>query len=56
MIADQISQAIEEFPADWIEDAIGEAVNYNRRSWRYVLRILETWKAMGRREQDNRAY
>lgn len=50
LIADQISRAVEDYPGDWIEDAIGEAVNYNRRSWRYVLRILENWQAMGRRE------
>ena len=53
LIADQISRAVEDYPGDWIEDAIGEAVNYNRRSWRYVLRILENWQAMGRREEDH---
>ena len=52
LIADQITRAVEDYPGDWIEDAIGEAVNYNRRSWRYVLRILENWQAMGRREED----
>lgn len=54
LIADQISRAVEDYPGDWIEDAIGEAVNYNRRSWRYVLRILENWQAMGRRESGER--
>lgn len=53
LIADQITQAIRDYPADWIEDAIGEAVSYNRRSWRYIVRILENWKATGRREEDN---
>lgn len=52
LIADQISKAVEDYPGDWIEDAIGEAVNYNRRSWRYVLRILENWQAMGRHDED----
>jgi DNA replication protein len=52
LIADQISRAIEDYPADWIEDAIEEAVTYNRRSWRYILRILENWTATGRRESD----
>lgn len=52
LIADQITQAIRDYPADWIEDAIGEAVAYNRRSWRYIVRILENWKATGRREED----
>ncbi|HVL24891.1 MAG TPA: DnaD domain protein [Thermomicrobiales bacterium] len=52
LIADQISRAVEEYPGDWIEDAIAEAVTYNRRSWRYILRILENWTATGRRESD----
>ncbi len=52
LIADHISLAIEEYPDDWIEDAISEAVAYNRRSWRYVSRILESWQVQGRRDQD----
>lgn len=52
LIADQITQAIRDYPADWIEDAIGEAVAYNRRSWRYIVRILENWTATGRRDDD----
>lgn len=52
LIADQITQAIRDYPADWIEDAIGEAVSYNRRSWRYIVRILENWAATGRRDDD----
>ncbi len=50
LIADQIARAIERYPDDWIEDAISEAVAYNRRSWRYVARILENWQAEGRRD------
>lgn len=53
LIADQITQAIRDYPAEWIDDAIGEAVAYNRRSWRYIVRILENWTATGRRD-DNR--
>lgn len=48
MIADQLTTAASEFPATWIEDAIGEAVSYNKRSWRYILRILENWRQSGR--------
>ena len=53
LIADQISQAVTDYPGDWIADAITEAVSYNRRSWRYILRILENWQASGRREQEH---
>jgi DnaD/phage-associated family protein len=52
LIADHISQAIEDYPEDWIEDAIGEAVAYNRRNWRYVTRILESWQNDGREERN----
>ena len=50
LIADQVIVALETYPQAWIEEAIGEAVAYNRRSWRYVQRILEQWAAEGRRE------
>ncbi len=50
LLADQIGRAIEEYPADWIEEAIGEAVAYNRRSWRYISRILENWTTQGKQE------
>lgn len=52
LIADQISRAIEDYPDDWIEDALSKAVAYNRRSWRYVTRILENWHAHGRQDDD----
>jgi DNA replication protein len=50
LIADQLVRAMERYPRDWIEDAIGEAVAYNRRSWRYIQRILQNWAATGRTE------
>ncbi|CAA9586214.1 MAG: DnaD/phage-associated domain protein [uncultured Thermomicrobiales bacterium] len=53
LVADQIGRALEEYPADWIEDAMDEAVSYNRRSWRYMARILETWSVQGRGDRDN---
>ncbi len=48
LIADHLVSALERYPQEWIEDAIGESVSYNRRSWRYVQRILEQWAAQGR--------
>ncbi|MCA9833741.1 MAG: DnaD domain protein [Thermomicrobiales bacterium] len=52
IIADQITLAASEYPAEWIEDAIAEAVSYNKRNWRYILRILENWKESGRSERN----
>jgi DnaD/phage-associated family protein len=48
LIADHLVDALENYPREWIEDAIAEAVEYNRRSWRYVQRILEKWSVSGR--------
>jgi DNA replication protein len=48
LLAEELRVAIETFPAAWIEDAFREAVAQNKRSWRYVQRILETWASRGR--------
>ena len=48
MIADHLVDALETYPVEWIEEAIAEAVAYNRRSWRYAQRILEKWASDGR--------
>lgn len=50
LIAEELQQAEESYPAEWIEDAFREAVSYNRRNWRYVRRILENWAVDGRGE------
>jgi len=52
LLADQIGRAIEDYPAEWIEEAIGEAVAYNRRSWRYISRILENWSVQGKGDPE----
>ncbi|MGQ9489449.1 MAG: DnaD domain-containing protein [Anaerolineae bacterium] len=48
MIADELRDAERYYPAEWIADAFREAVKANKRSWRYVLRILERWRLEGR--------
>ena len=48
LLADQLIDALESYPSEWIEDAIAESVSYNRRSWRYIQRILEKWATEGR--------
>jgi DnaD/phage-associated family protein len=48
LIAERIVGALERYPTEWIEDAIEEAVAYNRRNWRYIARILENWSVAGR--------
>lgn len=48
LLAERIVGALERYPTAWLEDAIDEAVAYNRRNWRYIARILENWAATGR--------
>lgn len=52
IIADQLIEATERYPLDWLEEAFGEAVENNKRSWRYVRAILERWATDGRRGTD----
>ncbi len=54
IIADRLVDALERYPETWVEDAIGEAVSYNRRSWRYIQRILENWATEGRNDEADR--
>jgi DNA replication protein len=48
LLAEELREATETFPAAWIEDAFREAVAQNKRNWRYVRRILESWASRGR--------
>ncbi|MEL7646060.1 MAG: DnaD domain protein [Anaerolineaceae bacterium] len=51
MMAEMLKADALEYPADWIEDAISEAVERNIRNWRYVRAILKTWKEKGRADK-----
>jgi DNA replication protein len=48
LIAEQLKEAERLYPADWIEGAFKEAVALNKRSWKYILRILERWAIEGK--------
>ncbi len=50
MIADELKEALKLYPEVWIKDAIKEAVNLNKRSWRYISKILDNWNAGGRND------
>ena len=41
LLAEELREAEDTYPAAWIEDAFREAVAQNKRNWRYVRRILE---------------
>jgi DnaD/phage-associated family protein len=54
LLAEELMEAEDIYPATWIEDAMREAVELNKRSWRYVLRILERWQEEGRTDEKAR--
>lgn len=54
ILAEDLMEAETEFPAVWIEDAFREAVRQNKRSWKYILAILNRWQAEGRDEIPRR--
>ena len=49
IIADELAEAEQAYPADWLADAFAEAAQRGKRNWRYVLAILRGWASEGRR-------
>jgi DnaD/phage-associated family protein len=48
LIAEQLKDAEQTYPAEWIEEAFRIAVEQNKRSWAYVRTILERWATEGK--------
>ncbi len=48
LIADELRDAADRYPAEWIESAFREAVQHNKRKWSYIRAILRRWEAEGR--------
>ena len=48
LIAEELQDAEQTYPSPWIGDAIQEAVQQNKRSWRYIAAILRRWAQEGR--------
>ena len=51
LVAQQLAEAEDRYPPNWIEDAFKLAVNENKRSWNYIAGILRRWGAEGRGQQ-----
>ncbi len=47
LIADELAEAERRYPAAWIDRAFRLAVTRNRRSWRYIERVLQRWQEEG---------
>jgi DnaD/phage-associated family protein len=47
LIAEELQDAEQRYPPEWLRYAFKEAVSVNKRSWRYVERILRRWETEG---------
>jgi DnaD/phage-associated family protein len=54
LIADELRQAEQDYPADWIEEAFRLAAEANVRRWSYVRAILERWSSEGKSDGTSR--
>lgn len=54
MIAEELKDAQQTYPAEWIEEAFREAVRVRKLNWKYISRILERWTAEGKDSGANR--
>jgi DnaD/phage-associated family protein len=54
MIAEELAEADDLYPTEWLVDAFRIAVEQNARSWSYVNGILERWAREGRGDETDR--
>jgi len=54
LVADELREAEQEYPAAWIEDAFREAARQNARSWAYVKKVLESRARRGKRDEAHK--
>lgn len=54
LIAEELREAEETYPTEWLEDAFKVAVENNVRRWSYVRAILERWRLEGKQDEANR--
>jgi len=54
LIADELKEAEQRYPQDWVRDAFREAVSLNKLNWRYIESILRRWEAEGRQDEKSR--
>ena len=52
MIAEELQEAEQRYPREWIEEAFKIAAEANVRKWRYIRAILERWATEGRDDAE----
>ena len=48
IMAEELKEAEEIYPQEWVEEAFRAAVVQNKRNWRYIEAILKGWMTEGR--------
>jgi DNA replication protein len=48
LVAEELRDAGERYPWDWIEAAFREATQQNKRKWSYIRAILKRWETEGK--------
>jgi DnaD/phage-associated family protein len=51
LVAEELKEAEQLYPYEWLEEALREAALLNKRSWRYAARILQRWATEGRKRE-----
>jgi DnaD/phage-associated family protein len=51
LVAEELREAEELYPYEWLEEALREAALQNKRSWRYAAAILQRWATEGRKRE-----
>jgi len=54
LIADELRQAEQDYPTEWIQEAFQLAAEANARRWSYVRAILERWSTEGKSDAKDR--
>lgn len=54
MLVDELVDASNTYPAQWVEDAFKEAALAGAKNWKYVRAILERWQREGRNASAGR--
>jgi DNA replication protein len=54
MIAEMLKLAEQEYPQEWLEEAVEIAVANNNRKWKYIEAILKSWQERGRDDENRR--
>lgn len=56
LLVEELREAEERYPYEWIEEAFRLAVQQNKRRWRYINAILKRWETDGKEGEAHGAH